>query len=456
MYELRKSWGYMPLPDVTEEMLRAEYWIHRLPREKTRFGHVSMAMGRMLKGGDWDYKACQQLVRNHSTALVDILHLAKKLADKAESIPFESFIVRRGPELRVLYDQFGEQLGSSFWDALVSNANFRNEEVVPRLAFAVRRAGMRRWPTDIKAFRTQADREFDQFQETALHTFEPTIVLAESQDGVWYYVISQTYSGWVLQRDVAFAKDIEEFTRYAIPQQFVVITKPNVTTEANPYDEFVSNQWIEFAAYVPLAQGDFEHLGQQSVAGHVVVEYPVRNRDGMLEVHDALLSTRNGVNEGFLPFGNETTIRLAFELLTERYGWGDSFGNHDCSSLVMDVFRIMGIQLPRNTNFQEKSVPHTRSIPLSATSAERNQLLSEVIPGVPLYMPGHTMIYLGQVNDVHYVIHDFAGYMKETDTGLSFVPVNEVMVSTLDIHSSQGRRYLEALTGILPLFESPS
>lgn len=429
------------LPNVSEDMLQSEFWLDRL---------VDQSVPQEF----WNREECNLVIRKHSAALVDLVEIGKKLLVDWKPNELKPFLAKRSVDSRTLYDQFGNTLDDEFWNVVTNNAYFSEEDIKVRFGFAVRRASMRQWPTKTNAFRTSTDREFDQFQDTALHTFEPVIVLAESKDCLWYYAISQTYTGWVLQEDVALAS-WEDFQYYANPKRFVVITKPNVMTQANPYDEMVSKRWIEMAAYLPIVEHVPESIGGQSCVGNIAVEYPIRNSNGWLEVHTALLSSYFGVHEGFLPFSNRSVIQAAFELLTERYGWGDSFGNHDCSSLVMDVFRTVGIQLPRNSDSQEHCFPHRVVFPDTASAAERAGILANIQPGAPLYMPGHTMIYLGEMNERHYIIHDFAGYVQYADGSYISVPINEVMISTLDILSSQGQMYLEALTGALNLFVRP-
>lgn len=429
----------MMLPGVTEAMLEPDFWIRRL-RQSDEAHHMDRA-------------TCSDILWSDCRDLVHVPSIAATFLTNLDLDVFHRWLTLPEIDGRTLYNEHSQPLNETFWQTVTTNASFGKEQMYVRFGFAVRRADVRRWPTATCAFRTPEDREFDQFQETALHTFEPVIVLADSRDGQWHYAISQTYAGWGRSADIAIAT-WQDFLQYAQPERFVVVTRPGVCTQANPYDEAVSKRWIEMAAYLPIADAAEPSVGNQIRVGHTPILYPVRLPDGTLEVRTALISNRAGIHEGYLPFSPAWAIRSAFQLLTERYGWGDSFGNHDCSSLVMDVFRTMGVPLPRNAGAQEHASRHRVEIPPSAGVRERMRLLEGLGPGVPLYMPGHTMLYLGCVDHRHYVIHDFAGFLDDERGDEIFVPVNEVMVSTLDVKSSKGQTYLESLTGVLELFPS--
>lgn len=440
----------MMLPGVHEAMLKPDFWVERLDW-LDRPTNERFSVNR---------EHCADTLRSQCRELVDILGVAAEFLKRFDVDVFERWLTLPDVDERSLYDEKRRQWDASLWDAVVENASFSKRDLDVRFGVTVCQASVRRWPTSSGAFRTLGDLEFDQFQETALHTFEPIIILANSRDGRWRYVVSETYAGWVQAQNIAIV-DWPDFLRYAElcyaqPKRMVVVTNPHVTTQANPYDAAVSKRWIEMGAYLPIVNDSPMDVGGQSCVGHIPVQWPIRGDDGSLQVHTALVSAHFGIHVGFVPFSRQAVIRAAFELLTERYGWGDSFGNHDCSSLVMDVYRTVGIQLPRDTGAQERASAHRVEIPPAATAADRIRVIERLGPGTPLYMPGHTMIYLGEVHGRHYVIHAFSGYMDETSGDDVFVPVNEVMVSTLDIRSSKGTTYLEALTGALDLFGLPA
>ena len=60
------------------------------------------------------------------------------------------------------------------------------------------------------------------------------------------------------------------------------------------------------------------------------------------------------VSRGYLPYTPRTVIFQAFKLLHSPYGWGDMYGEQDCSRFIQLVFSTVGIQFPRNSLQQAK------------------------------------------------------------------------------------------------------
>ncbi|QQE79183.1 SH3 domain-containing protein [Alicyclobacillus sp. SO9] len=509
------------LPNVTESMLSAQFWFQET-------GWTHRANDKVDASLQQTY---QSYIQKHAQSMFDLVELwesAKAGLGWDDSVPVPPVPPSPRP---VLYGADGGLLPEAFWQevsesiaaavpVLHTTAADRTEDEqqplnTPKVhpGFSVRRADVRRYPTQEPGFKGSADKEFDRFQDTALHTFEPVLILLGTSDNDWYYIVSTTYTGWVHARDIAIATD-EQFREWARFTQtgrpFIIPLANNVYTQANPYDKTVSQVNLEFAAYIPLAEsehatrvsgeqtaaegqpvgtparnqrpvGNQSPIGNQSPTGNLRVYLPVRNDDGRLDIHEAFLSAFSPVHFGFRPYTRFSVVESAFRLLSERYGWGDRFGCHDCASFIMDSYRTVGLQLPRDAGQQEEALPNFLEVPAEAEFAERTELLKELAPGDPLYMPGHTMMYLGYLNGHHYMIHDFAGYvnsedaalarasddrttdasMSETaaevtsggdgglnDTGVQSIPVNEIMVSTLDILTSRRRAYIEELTGV--------
>ncbi len=71
------------------------------------------------------------------------------------------------------------------------------------------------------------------------------------------------------------------------------------------------------------------------------------------------------------------------------------------------------------------------------TLGEGLEALETLPPASILYMPGHTMLYLGQHEGKHYMIHQFAGYYEETEGGLEYISVMKTAVTPpVDIKAS--------------------
>jgi hypothetical protein len=66
-------------------------------------------------------------------------------------------------------------------------------------------------------------------------------------------------------------------------------------------------------------------------------------------------------------------------------------------------------------------------------------------------MPGHVMMYLGKVDGVHYMIHNFHKYSVREGDALIAVPINEVAVTSILLHASSGYPFVERFTSVLEL-----
>ncbi len=94
-------------------------------------------------------------------------------------------------------------------------------------------------------------------------------------------------------------------------------------------------------------------------------------------------------------------------MLNQPYGWGDMYGEQDCSRFLQMVFATVGITLPRDSkdqaqvsnsavDFDKKSDDGTKIVAITKAPAA-NTLLA---------MKGHIMLYLGTVDGKPYAIHD--------------------------------------------------
>lgn len=344
------------------------------------------------------------------------------------------------------YDEHNQLLTNIFWTAVRDNCNKPTDErsITCTYAFAITRVDVRTLATSTGVFKEGQAPRFDRMQETAVHTFEPLIVLHRSRDKTFVYVQAQYYRGWVRNDQLAVV-DYESFLRQLGSNHFLVVTGRTVTVTTTTADEHIQ---VEFAARLPL---------DQNYASPFVVTLPGRDENGMFYARSGSIASHADVHVGFLPCTRQSIVTQAFKLLGEPYGWGDEQGLHDCSSFVMDVYRVFGLNLPRNAGDQEQ-LPGVSRIVLSSdmTDLDRRRAFLDCQSGDLIYMPGHTMIYLGEWEKRLYVIHDFSGYAERLDDGsFTYVPVLQVGVSPLEFYLLSGTTYLDALTTVLT-FQSKS
>ena len=132
---------------------------------------------------------------------------------------------------------------------------------------------------------------------------------------------------------------------------------------------------------------------------------------------------------------------LSFEYLGDTYGWGGMLDSVDCSALIRNVYKCFGLEMPRNTNWQ-KFVPGTAVDISELDEAGKAAVISTITPGTPLYMSGHTMIYLGTVDGRNYVISAM-GSASDSAGELEVKSQNSVTVTPLTVRRRNGTTWLE-------------
>ena len=144
----------------------------------------------------------------------------------------------------------------------------------------------------------------------------------------------------------------------------------------------------------------------------------------------------------------ERTRPYFIGLLGQRYGWGGMFNTRDCSAFIMDIYRSMGVLVPRNSGEQGKlAIGIMHEFTKEMTLDERKVVFDRLPAGTPIYMAGHAMLYLGRYNDDYYIIHDFAGFrIPDADGNLVRSTARCVFVTPLLVtYLSDGRKYMEGI-----------
>lgn len=257
------------------------------------------------------------------------------------------------------------------------------ETVTVRYGVVTRRANLRLLPEAAGWFESAGDVHYDTLQATALDPAEPVAVLGDSYDKKFAFVRTRFYDGWLAKSDFA-ETDRTTWEGFVHPTDFAVVTA-NKTTIANGAGESLL---FQMGAKIPLAAG---------ANGAKVLLMPVSD-NGALKIVKRPAAFDDTLHEGFLPCTENNFVRQGFRFLGDEYGWGGLDDSVDCSSFVGDVYRSMGIELPRDADQQAKSMP--KVVDLSGMGeADRLAALEACMPGTLLANNTHVMMYLGQDDD---------------------------------------------------------
>ena len=260
----------------------------------------------------------------------------------------------------------------------------------------VKRTNLRSFPTNIYFYDNKNKKDFDRLQETELHVNTPVLIVHESLDKEWYFVISPFYVGWVLKDDIALASD-EDISYFNSNSSFAIVTTPFLEIDGTLLDMSVKLPFIE------------------TVEDGYKLILPVMGDDNYVAKKEIVVS-RDVAHIGYLPYTKKNIYIQSFKYENIIYSWGGMNKGVDCSSYVSNVFRTFGFEFPRNTSSQNSSVGKITYLN-GKSNYEKLNIINDSYPAL-LYQPGHVMIYLGIKDNKHKIIHANVANMKVSVTDL--------------------------------------
>lgn len=249
----------------------------------------------------------------------------------------------------------------------------------------------------------------DIFQNATLETGMPIAILHETKKGDWLYVRSEYTYGWVPAENVATGAK-EAIGKLSAPKDFIVATDHKIPV----YADKNCSVWL-----TDLYMG--ERLGFRSKKGTAfAVAVPFRKPDGGADTVPGWVRGDARVSIGYQPYTQRNVIETFFRLLNRPYGWGGTDHERDCVGTIRDVFRTFGIFMPRWTTFELYQTPHVISFPANTPKAEKYRYLDSCEPGITVCgFNWHVVLYLGKVDDTHYIIHQ-NGYSYHGQDGTEY------------------------------------
>ncbi|HEU4812777.1 MAG TPA: SH3 domain-containing protein, partial [Xanthomonadaceae bacterium] len=356
---------------------------------------------------------------------------------------------------RTLYDVHGREIPAATLDDLVSNLALDALSSGPRtvrFGLVLKRAPLRTFPTDLRVFSRPGETDIDRFQESALFPGTPVLMLRQSNDTHWEFVVSPRYAAWIPRTSVAIGTR-EQVLGYGSRTPYRVITGAEVHTVDTREAPQVSALQLDMGVRVPLAEVPLDQpVNGQHPYTSWIVDLPVFGPDDFLAFQPALLPKIADTSPDYLPLTRANLIRQAFKFLGERYGWGHSYDGRDCSGFVSEVYRSMGVQLPRNTSDQAVSPVFARRAFGEADTSEARLAAARALDvGDLVYIPGHVMMVIGHVDGQPYVIHDTnGGSYVDADGELVRMGLNGVVVTPLlPMAFNETETYVDRMTAIV-------
>ena len=425
---------------IDDAKLTPEYWVSRLdapatvllpsPAIAARNARLLQADGSMHDLAAWPIETDGQAIR----ALIEDL----------SSRP-----------TRTLYDVHGREVPDATLDDIMANLALDALGTGPRtvrFGLVLKRAPLRTFPTDLRVFSRPGETDIDRFQESALFPGTPVLVLHQSNDTDWSFVVSPRYAAWIPRTAVAQGSR-DDVLGYVARTPYRIVTGAEEHTVDTREAPQVSALQLDMGVRVPLADvpPDEPVNGQHPYASWVV-DLPVFGPDDFLAFQPALLPKIADTAPDYLPLTRGNLIRQAFKLLGERYGWGHAYNARDCSGFVSEIYRSMGVQLPRNTSDQSVSPAFDRvHFEDDTPRAERMAAVAKLDVGDLIYIPGHVMMMVGRIGDVPYVIHDTnGGSYLGADGEVHSMHLNGVSLTPLTpLRFGKDHDYIDRITNIV-------
>jgi len=427
---------------ISEEQLSADYWIGKTPDADVPF----VPQGGIAALNERTFDADKNLVR------------LERLPDSFDRETLESYISEISqPASSDRFTRDGRKLTAGDYRKYQRALNLGavGDDNPVTFGLIVRRTSMRTYPTDDETYREGSDRDIDRFQETGLFPGQPVAILHESKDGEWVFAQSYNYRAWMKKADVAIGGR-ETILGFASGDDMLLVTGAKAYTVFNPDDPSVSEVQLDMGTRLPLGspeQHGHDILGQNPYAAHIVT-LPTANAKGELVLKPVLIARSQDVSAHYLAFNPRNVIAQAFKFLGERYGWGHDYNGRDCTGFVSEVYKSMGILMPRNSGQQgEGAYGVNIRFDENTTYEEKLVAIKALDPGDLIYIPGHVMMFLGLDNGVPYVIHDVNGYAHKDAEGKFYRGVlNGVSVTPLTtLHLSEETRYIDRIYNLKKL-----
>ncbi len=427
---------------VTDEMCNADYWS----------GKTYIAKDKVLMNSDEIAGLNSAIVAGKGTWVFDLekdfgIYNALKQRDKCADIdiPEDNWFV--GDVEIDNEEYYGKMIDA------IKNTGFSETEREPMYAVTTRRAELNSLPTNDSLGYYAGDTD-NEVLSSGLCVNEPFLIMqkCDIDDETFYWGYSINCSGWICADNLALFRTKAEWTdawKVGIDaKDFIVVTQDKITLEPNA-DKNTSELKLTLGTILKLVPDDEipKEIDERGTWNNYVVYIPTRDKNGYYVKQPALISQHCSVSTGFLPLTQENLLKVAFSCLGNRYGWAGVYDSYDCSLFNRVVYRCFGFEIPRNTTWQCKT-PGIKSIS-SMTDNEKQEYVETLPAGSLLYFSGHTMIYLGTINGISYVISSFGSACEYEGDELVLNKIYSVAITPLTIMRKTGKTWLSQLTNVI-------
>ncbi|MDD5400190.1 MAG: SH3 domain-containing protein [Sulfurimonas sp.] len=330
--------------------------------------------------------------------------------------PFFSF--RAGKS----YGENLQPLEQSFFDTMLSNANFDTYATLNAKAVTIKEVSLRSFPTIKPLLKDPSIAgegfPFDYLQNSTVHANEPILVSHYSKDREWAYVFSNFASGWIKTNEFAILE--KKHTEAWQNAQQIAITK-----EDEPIYDSEGN--FLYKSKIGMM---FALISEDEEAYTVLTVSSYKNSKPLF--FKSKISKSIATKE-IMKLDENNLIAVIKEVSKTNYGWGGMYEQRDCSSMLRDMFTPFGIWLPRNS-FQQSKIGNVISLSGLSDEEKIRVIKEKAVPFQTIfYKKGHVVLYVGTYNDEIIVFHNTWGIKTKKDGVEGRVVIGKSVFSSLNI-----------------------
>lgn len=303
-----------------------------------------------------------------------------------------------------------QKIPFSFFEEIFNNANMKNFGKINKKAIIIKNSFLKNIPTKKNIlqdpFKDGEGIPFDYAQDGVLNAGLPVLISHYSKDKKFAFILCEYGFGFV---DI---KDLEIFTnkRAKIYEKLNFITP--IKEQKNIYD--INGNFLfesRIGALYPYYKEDKKYFygkigkNKYKILKNIAKTFPLKLNDKNL---------KNQLQE----------------LFNKPYGWGGYDLERDCSLFLRDLFASFGIYLPRNSYSQSI---YFKNYDISNLNNEKKQELINKFAKkylTLLYMKGHIVLYVGNINHKNAIMHSIWGIKTKNDERLL---ISKNVISSLTI-----------------------
>ncbi len=430
---------------TSTDMLTAEYWLAE-NKEQILFSEDEIEAYRENNPSYLEYSP----EKYSSKRKLYMYDLPETIDGEVVEALIDPEIIENFADEKTAYFANGEQVSSDYWGKIKDNLGLSevDEKVIPRYAVCVKRTDARLLPDDDFIAKDPEEIYFDSLISSEIMPHSGVVILHESNDGNWYYVLNGSYCGWVHKETLALCRDKDEWLKAASPEEFLVVTGSDIILENTARSSESAGRILPMGTKISLTASK-DKVADRMSWGCYVAEIPCRAESGELYFEEALIPVSKDVHVGYLEMTSEAVLTQAFKFLGKIYGYGGTLNSNDCSGFVRQVYSCFGFELPRNAKAIAR-LYDIGSIDCSKMTVDKKRsLLLDMPPGLLVFMEGHIMMYLGTKDGVPYVISSCATCIEPGHDTSDIVDAYGVFVSSMELRRANGNTWLEDMSYIL-------